>query len=403
MWSYEGSLNFQCMNLSPNCGYFFICVPQTGKCDDGACTVRQSIDVDVDTSSGAELHLVTDRSDGDKEYNGVDFDAIFLSSCPISGDDVHCETIAGKCVDGACICEDNIPCACPCDADKLVSTVNTTLLWAVLVPLVIIFIAVFVWYRHRKIRKSRAQKAVIQEKEEQLEAFRNSLVGMRTATTHYMPKTIEASDDASPSDAPPLQKIQWCWKETCHMMSNHAPDTIAGHPADCWIKYDPSSNAMIESAFQAFSDSKKEANFKTSVNYSFKKLTAFSPYQVDESKFVVCWDGYKVDVRDMRQVKEATGFERDIQRLVEVASPVPEMAPKDRKEINLSDVEVGNSLPDELDSEPQMVLVKGDIVQISSQRQDGWVSGLWCLYRVCSSMLPIPLIMKKMLFAYHEI
>ena len=57
---------------------------QTGKCKDGACTVRQSIDIDINTSSGAELHLVTDRSDGDKDYNGVDFDAVLIGSCPIS-------------------------------------------------------------------------------------------------------------------------------------------------------------------------------------------------------------------------------------------------------------------------------------------------------------------------------
>lgn len=355
---------------------------QTGKCENGACTVHLSLDVEIDDFAGAELHLLTDRTDGGKEYNGVDFDVLFISSCP-SGPEVHCEAGSGKCVDGGCVCNDNIPCACPCDADGLVSTMNAALMW-VLIPIVFIFISIFVWYRRRKIRKSRAQKAIIQEKEEQLTAFRNSVVGMRTATTHYMPTpSISDSDDDAPlAIPPPLEKIQWCWRETPSFVSAHSPDMIVGNPADCWIKYDHYLNAMLEDAFQAHtnSESKKTSineSFKklTSMNESFKKLTPFSPAPLDELKFIVCRDGYKVDVRDMKQTKEATGFERDVQRVVEVVDPVPQQAPKDRKEIDLSEVEIGNSLPDELCSEPQMVLVKGDVVQISSQRPDGWAFG----------------------------
>ena len=162
-----------------------------------------------------------------------------LSECPAEFDpNAHCEDGAGKCVDGGCICQDGIPCTCPCDADRNTSTVNTTLIWAVVTPLIVVFIILFGAYRRRRLRKSRLQKSVIAQKDEELEAFRNSVVGMRTASVSYMPKPIEAADAANPLNPPPLkEKAQWCWKEASHMMSNHAPDTIAGNPSDCWIKY----------------------------------------------------------------------------------------------------------------------------------------------------------------------
>lgn len=303
-----------------------------------------------------------------------------ISQCPAEFDqNAHCEDGAGKCVDGVCICgEDGMPCACPCDADRVSSSVNTTLIWAVVVPLVVVFIIVFGVYRQRKIKKSRLQKSIIQLKDEELEAFRNSVVGLRAASTAYMPKPNEVSD-ATPLVPPtPKEKAQWCWKETQHMMSNHAPDTIAGNPSDCWIKYDSSLNAMIESTYQAYSVSKsKETNLKTSVNQSIKKLTSFKPPTADdddESKFIVNRGGYKVNIREMIQVKVATGFERDIQRLVATIDPVVDTAPP-KVDIDLSKVVVGESLPDELAGEPQMCLTKGDIIQISSQRQDGWAFG----------------------------
>jgi hypothetical protein len=72
----------------------------------------------------------------------------------------------------------------------------------------------------------------------------------------------------------------------------------------------------------------------------------------------------------MVQTKPATGFQRDVQRLVESA---PTVQPD--REIDLSDAQVGEGLPAELLGEPQMVLVTGDVIQISKQRPDGWAFG----------------------------
>ena len=41
----------------------------------------------------------------------------------------------------------------------------------------------------------------------------------------------------------------------------------------------------------------------------------------------------------------------------------------------MDDAVVGVLLPEEIYDEPQMALVTGDVIQISSQRQDGWAFG----------------------------
>jgi len=346
---------------------------QTGNCENGGCIVKRAVDLSFSDLSGAQALLITDISDGGKNYSGFDFDALFLEACPDEGD-VHCESAGGECVNGGCICGD-IPCACSCDAG-LLSKFNTGLFVGIIVALVIIFVGIFVWYRRRKIHKSREQKAIIAEKDEQLEAFRNSVVGMRTASKLYMPhKTAkesapdgtEKSIDKVKSNIvplpPPLQKIQWVWKETNSQTQFHNPDMIVGNPADCWVKYDPASNTLLENAYQAFSGAETKKS---------KKLRVAYPR-----------DGYEVNFKEMVQTKQQTGFQREVMRFVDVGQPaqqahqpqVQPQVPSERSEINLDEVEVGALLPEEITDEPQMVLVEGDVLQISSQRQDGWAFG----------------------------
>jgi hypothetical protein len=328
---------------------------QTGVCGEGGgCTVRDSVNVYAKDFTGAQAILVTDRNDGRREYHGLDFEALVVEECPTEDGKTHCEAVAGgKCVKGSCICEGGIPCDCPCDGDKpgLFGNVKTGLVVGIVVPLFLIFIGVFLWYRRRKILKSRAQKDIIQAKEEELEAFRNSVVGMRSAIREYIPRVIlDASMEMTTPftgklevrPAPP--KVQWCWRETDAYMSNHDVEKIVGDPADCWIKYDEESNANLEAAYQ------EQGGAGT-----------FSPLP-----------GYVVDFGDLIQTKVATGFQREVNRLVEDAAGAQL---SEHKEIDLDNAQIGDPLPDELRGEPQMVLVTGDVVQISTQRQDGWAFG----------------------------
>ena len=52
---------------------------QTGVCEDGACTVKKSIDIDIDDCNAAtDLRLITDRSDLGQYFSGVDVDVLYL-------------------------------------------------------------------------------------------------------------------------------------------------------------------------------------------------------------------------------------------------------------------------------------------------------------------------------------
>jgi len=77
--------------------------------------------------------------------------------------------------------------------------------------------------------------------------------------------------------------------------------------------------------------------------------------------------GYIVDFSAMIQTKVVTGFQREVQRFVQQESFPPD--------IDLKDVQFGDELPVDLEGEPQMVLVTGDVIQIAKQRADGWAFG----------------------------
>uniref|UniRef100_A0A7S3LFQ9 Poly [ADP-ribose] polymerase n=1 Tax=Amphora coffeiformis TaxID=265554 RepID=A0A7S3LFQ9_9STRA len=155
---------------------------------------------------------------------------------------------------------------------------------------------------------------------------------MRAAISDYVPK---ASNDIKETARPP-PKVQWCWKETDFCMDNHDEDDIFGSASDCWIKYGNSD--QVEKAYQ-----------KQKGRGTFSPLT-----------------GYVLDFSTMVQTKQATGFEREVKRFVEKADDV---------DVDMKNVEVGQGLPQDLAGEPQMILVQGDIIQISKQREDGWAFG----------------------------
>lgn len=305
---------------------------QTGECSDsGSCTVRTTIEIPfLSDVSGAflvtSLHLITDRND-DKIYRGLDFDTLLVQECRHE----TCQDAGGTCFDGFCYCN-NIACACSCDNVKRISDgVRLAIVLGILAPIFACLFVGFYMYRRRKIRQSREQKRIIGEKEAELEQFRNSVVGMRAAITNYAPKGLK---DAKKT-ARPAPKVQWCWKETDFCMENHHDD-IFGPASDCWIKYHNSD--QVEGSYQ-----------------KQKGKGTFSPLS-----------GYVLDFDTMTQTKQATGFQRAVKRFVEKVDEI---------EVDVENVQVGEGLPQELVGEPQMILVEGDIIQISKQRDDGWAFG----------------------------
>ena len=181
---------------------------QTGDCSDtGICTVRNTIEIpflEFDEFTGpfiTSLHLITDRNDKLEMHHGLDFDALLVQLCAQE----TCEGAGGTCLDGFCYCN-NIACSCSCDGvgDVISNGVKIGIVVGVLVPIFACLFVGFYMYRRRKIRQSREQKKVIEEKEAELEQFRNSVVGMRSAVADYTPK---APKDIKETARPP-PKVQ---------------------------------------------------------------------------------------------------------------------------------------------------------------------------------------------------
>lgn len=307
--------------------------------------MKTTVEVLFPGASFADAILTTDRNDGGTIFRGLDFEAVLVDQCPEQRKD--CEEIDdAECVDGYCVCKDGVPCACPCGAGA--GQVNVRLVLGIIIPIFVVLFAVFLCYRRKKILQSRRQKDIIEAKEAELEAFRKSVVGMRIATKEYlpapslgceMPKNMTGRLLISPS----TPNITWCWRETDHMMSKHSAEEVYGDPSDCWIKYGRDVNGRMEAAY-----------------IEQGKKGIFSPLKE-----------YVVDFESLIQTKTTTGFQRDVQRVVEGT----ETQDADVKGVDLDAAQVGSRLPEDLSLEPQMVLVTGDIVQISSQRNDGWAFG----------------------------
>lgn len=328
---------------------------QTGECtttEPRACAVHTTVEFPIEGATSVEALLVTDRNDGGYTYSGFDFLASLVDQCPESGKD--CSDIKkAECIDGFCVCKGGRPCDCPCEGSSRKLKIGLTV--GIVGVLFVIFMFCFLRYRRKKIIQSRAQKAVIEEKEAQLEAFRNSVVGMRIATVEYIPSAVsmdsQPKEQAKPrrkskirkSVTPKKPEVTWCWKETDFMMKNHKDEDIVGDQQNCWIRYTKEIAELMEAAYM------EQGHQGT-----------FSPLP-----------GYMVDFASMTQTKLATGFVREVQRLENGEQKIKD----EHHAVDISEVLQGAGMPIDIIDEPQMVLVVGDIIQISAQRDDGWAFG----------------------------
>ena len=211
-------------------------------------------------------------------------------------------------------------------------------LWVILLILVLglSFVAAVLKYWRSRLSKRKIK--------DELAVFRDSVVGMRTAECMYIPRVegtgrdIEQALDGTVTVLVPLAAPLWMWQETALCVDNHDSIAIYGDPKDCWILYDAESSKSLEEGFQCSTDN-------------------------------VSLGEYLVNVRTMEQTKVSTGFKRKVQRVEVTARSDP------AKDLELANVQVGEELPMDLNGEARVVLVEGDVVQISQQRRDGWAFG----------------------------
>lgn len=173
----------------------------------------------------------------------------------------------------------------------------------------------------------------------ELKAFQQSIVGLRTAESDYMPNATAESRPLTALSVIPPPVIRWCWKETEAMMHSHDDCDIFGDPSNCWILYSKEQSKILESCF-------------------LKRQKTCSPLP-----------GYTVQLEKMIQTKNSTGFKRDVARIVESGAATARPNNQGRRPSQVY------ALPDDLKGEPQMVLIEGDLVQISKQRNDGFAFG----------------------------
>jgi hypothetical protein len=199
-----------------------------------------------------------------------------------------------------------------------------------------VFLLTFWLYRRKKIQASRKTKAILAAKEAELNDFRNSVVDMCTAEQQYVPKLDGGSSNGIHQ---PPTRVRWCWKETTSQMGKWSDEMIQGKRSNCWIKYDDSASEILELAYQ------EQGHVGQCVPMA----------------------GYTVDFGKMVQTKDETKYEREVKRL----------RPSSKKRaLDLSNkTQAGQERPDEIAKEPQMILVPGDIIQISKKRKDGWSYG----------------------------
>jgi hypothetical protein len=193
----------------------------------------------------------------------------------------------------------------------------------------------FYRYRQKKIAKSRKQKATIQQAQDELQAFKESVVNMRVVVEAAAPGGSAASN------APPAAPAKWYWEESVARLTAHA---VVKPPH--WIPYDDQTSAQLEAA-----------RAKASVGgLPVVPLSA----------------AYHANVLEMKQTNVRTGFSRALLR----DAPLP---PKSSSSwFGSRDAAAPPPpLPADIDADERICLVcdVGAILQLAKQRDDGWAFG----------------------------
>jgi len=217
------------------------------------------------------------------------------------------------------------------------------------IPLIVVIICVLLFFVFRAIRERERGNAHKREKI----AWIESVATMRIAEFNCIPKvgnivdleaqTLPTWKKRSANTVP--EKAVWMFQETPGFMFQHKSSQIWGDPNDLWVLYDEEGTAKLENAFK-------------------RKKRKVTPRP-----------GYTVNLKSMMQTKIETNFRRKVQRAVD-ENYSSEASTVSSSEVSLTDMKVSDPFPADLEGEAQMVLVKGDIVQISKSREhDDWRFG----------------------------
>ena len=271
----------------------------------------------------------------------------------------------------------------------------------------------FYYYRRRMKRQLSGLK-------QQLEDFKDSVVGVRTVQTDWDPRmdddfnsafnramhdelssmgdlergipygsNVGETEAAAPAEAeaPLIEHAKWYWQENSHNIDKHNPKDVI---ADGFVSYSGSVSQELTLAHHAWQQGTGPVEIV--VDLADRIASTGTEAKADDPKNsgVV----FKVSFERMEQFNAKTGFGRKIQR---VPLP-PEQQPKPARKTSSTRTEGSRSSasapkagvggrkasadggksdkkPDEICGEDSLILHKGQMVQTSKQRPDGWVFG----------------------------
>jgi len=116
------------------------------------------------------------------------------------------------------------------------------------------------------------------------------------------------------------ETIVWCWQETASQMYLHATEVTVGDPKDCWIRYDDTSTAILETAYTQFvaaRERNKKRPHRILVRAIQKVGGGSKSRNNSKDECSLAAGVYTVNFVTMTQTKTATGFRRAVQRLVQ--------------------------------------------------------------------------------------
>jgi len=284
----------------------------------------------------------------------------------------------GKCDEaGLCVCEEGWEgSACSHTVEE---TGMSTGLVVVIVCLVVVAAAcalAFLWWI--KTRKIRSQSKVIGLMAEELQNFKESVVGMRSVARDYFPRqgtgTIDVND-TKVAVVPPRsedlggqqrERVMWYWAEDVAKLSGHNPSMIL---APHWVQYAGSVASELEDCYQAWKAGRSPETHSTDLADRISSTGT-------EAKAFAAASGtkYTINFRQMKQINAATSFQRDMLRKVTL---LPEFLPPSMPTSRSAPTpeSVVESLPPDLIGEVLLELHVGSLVQLSKQRPDGWAFG----------------------------
>lgn len=194
---------------------------------------------------------------------------------------------------------------------------------------------------------------------------------------------VEAANPESASVVLQPYTSKWYWEEDRPRLAKHNPHMVL--TGTSFVEYSGAVCAELERAYQEFKAGNASAQHNTD-------LTERISTTGNEQKAFAADSGYKyiIDFQNLKQINARTRYQRNIRReeqqillpeSVSITVP-PSARPSESRRVSpgrsagRSDMSAGDvTLPREIANQDLLSIYKGQLIQVSKQRTDGWTYG----------------------------